>query len=193
MKKKRKFNNDTSMLVIDYAIMVDSLASEFFNAETGEYQPHFGNLNAMRAFYNTFYRDMQNDEPIVDALDMNFLVSDTDFITAFNDTITTCSGIQLDFANAYRDALDIVETRKTSVGRIFTGIQHGLENIIDIINPVMNEDGINKLFSVVQEMVNGNVNMSNIVKIYGKDVATDVKPANITQTGKVVKIDHSKK
>lgn len=191
MKKRRKFNNNTSMLVVDYAIMVESLASEFFNLETGDYQPHLGNLNAMRVFYNTFYRDEEKDDAIIDALDMNPIVSDIDFITAFNDAITSCSGIQLDFANAYRDALDIVESRKTSVGRIFTGIKEGLQNLVETMSPAMDEENIGKIYSVVQEIAKGNISMDKIVKTYGKN-DTENQSENISQNGKVVKIDRNK-
>ena len=116
MKKKRKINYDTSMTVIDYAIVVESMASEFYNLENGEYQPHLGMLNVMRVYYNNFYKD-EKDDAIVDALDMNELVSDEAFIEAFNNTINSCDGFRLDFANAYRDAMEIVETRKTYMVR----------------------------------------------------------------------------
>lgn len=192
MKKKRKFNCNTSMSVVDYAILVESMASEFFNLETGEYQPHLGTLNVMRVFYNTFYRDMEKDDAIIDALDMNEIVDDEEFIEAFNNAIDSCSGFRLDFANAYRDVIDIVETRKTSVGRMFAGIKNGIEELVEVITPTMDEENINKIFSVVQEIAKGNVNMSKIVKTYGKDnVAT--QSDNVTQTGKVVSIDHAKK
>lgn len=190
MKKKRKVNYDTSMSVVDYAIVVECMASEFYNLENGTYQPHLGMLNVMRVYYNNFYKN-EKDDAIVDALDMDELVTDEAFIESFNNSINSCDGFRLDFANAYRDAMDIVETRKTSVGRIFSEIKNGIEELVNVVSPTMDEDNINKIFSVVQEIAKGNVSMDKIVKSYGKDT-TSIPSDEVTQNGKVVSIDRKK-
>ena len=38
--------------VVDYVSLVNGIVGEFFDSETGDYQPHIGRLNVMRLFYN---------------------------------------------------------------------------------------------------------------------------------------------
>lgn len=192
MRKKRKFN--TYLSVIDYAMMVEELVNEFYNLETGAYQPQFGNLNAMRLFYNHFYKT-KDEEKILDALDMDVIVSDDDFIDAFNNAITSCTGIQYDFANAYRDALDIVEEKKTSVGRVIDVLRAGLKTFFETSAPAMSEESIDKIYSLVQNIADGKIGVEEIMKTYGKKSnVPDLNDKPIQKDGKVVTMDkHLKK
>ena len=192
MRKKRKFN--TYLSVIDYAMIVEELVNEFYNLETGAYQPQFGNLNAMRLFYNYFYKT-KDEEEIVDALDMDVIVSDDDFIDAFNDAITSYAGIQYDFANAYRDALDIVEEKKTSVGRVIDVLRAGLKTFFETSAPAMSEESIDKIYSLVQNIADGKIGVEEIMKTYGKKSnVPDLNVKPIQKDGKVVTMDkHLKK
>lgn len=77
----------TELGIIGYVSMVDEIVLEYFNAD-GEYQPHIGMLNAMRLFYNECVKESKFDEQLahdnIDAMEMEALVADQEFIEAYN-------------------------------------------------------------------------------------------------------------
>ena len=86
--RKQKIVVNTELSMIDYLVMVNDMVLEYFN-EDGEYQPHIGMLNVMRLFYNHCVIESKFDTPhdIIDAMDMEIIVEDDDFLNAFNDAI----------------------------------------------------------------------------------------------------------
>ncbi|MCD7891640.1 MAG: hypothetical protein LUG26_07845 [Ruminococcus sp.] len=82
---------NTKLSLFDYLAMVENIASEFIDEKSGVYQPHIGQLNAMRLFYNFCVTESKFDDKyehnIVDAEDMEEIVADEEFIEAFNNAI----------------------------------------------------------------------------------------------------------
>lgn len=162
IKLKDKFE------IVDYVNIVDAIVAEYFDAE-GNYTPHIGMLNAMRVFYNECVIESKFDiqHNIVEALEMEVLVADDDFIQAFNKAIEFNGVKALNFANAYKDAIDIVDARKSSVGNMVDILGNGFNRIIEKISPVLNEDNLAKLTKIAEDVSKGNLTPESIVEAYG--------------------------
>ena len=154
--------------IVDFATMVDSIVAEYFDAE-GNYTPHIGMLNAMRVFYNECVTESKFDieHNIVEALEMETLVADDDFIEAFNKAIYFDGTVKLNFANAYKNALDIVNTRKTSIGNAIDMFKSGLTKFVDKISPVLTEGNLAQLTKIAEDISKGKLNPDSIVEAYG--------------------------
>lgn len=196
---KRKMVVNTDLGMVDYLVMVNEIVLEYFN-EDGEYQPQIGTINAMRLFYNKCVVESKFDAPhdIVDAMDMETMIEDDDFIEAFNNAIVgNYPGIRMDFANAYRDALEIVETKKNSIERAFVSIKKSISAILDTINPLLSDDHIDKVSEIARDVANGKISAEAVVDAYGKSnrfkqvINSGEKSKDADKN--VVSIDHLKK
>lgn len=168
--KTEKMIVNTKLKMIDYFVIVNEIALEFFDEE-GEYQPQIGMFNAMRLFYNNCVIQSKFDIPhnITDAMDMEPLINDEEFIMAFNNAIVSdYSKINIDFANAYKNALDIVETKKKSFERIIDSAKNIITSILDIINPILSDEHIDKVSEIAQDISNGKISAEAVIDAYGK-------------------------
>lgn len=154
--------------VVDYVSIVNAIASEFFD-EDGTYTPHIGRMNAMRVFYNKCVVESKFDieHNIVDALEMEVLVEDAEFIAAFNEAIKGDGMVRLDFANAYADAMDIVNTKKNSFGNVVDILRSAIVGIADKINPIFSGDNFEKLTQMVDQISKGDFSAGAIAEAYG--------------------------
>lgn len=197
--KKQTIVVDTELSMVDYLVMVNEMVLEYFN-EDGEYQPHIGMLNVMRLFYNNCVKESKFDKPhdITDAMDMEIIVEDDTFLDAFNDAIIGTPGIKMDFANAYKDAMDIVETKKHSVERAVDSIKRAITSILDIVNPLLTDEHMDMVSEIAKNVGNGNLNAAAIVDAYGKSdrfkqVINSNEKDETVNTDNLVSIDHLKK
>ena len=138
--ENKKFVIDCRLGVLDYVTMVNSIANDYFD-EDGTYTPHIGKLNVMRLFYNNCVKDGKPDglDAIVDVEDIELIIKDEEFICEFNKAIETDTTINLDFANAYRDAMDMVNTRKNSFASAIEIFKGAMIGITEKISPVLSE------------------------------------------------------
>lgn len=176
---KNKFN------VVEYVSLVNDIAEEFFDDE-GDYIPHIGRLNIMRLFYNKCVVESKFDlsHNFQDALQLDYLVGDEDFIKAFNEAVAGDGMFRLDFANAYADAMSIVNERKSSVNNIIRKVEKGIAKITDKISPILSEDNITSLSQIAQDISNGKLSAESIVEAYAnsqrfKELVDNNKSANI--------------
>lgn len=155
--------------VIDYVSLVNGIVSEFFDAE-GEYSPHIGKLNAMRLFYNNCITESKFDlsHDFEDALLMDELVRDDEFIKAFNDAVAGDGTVCLNFSNAYSDAMDIVNSRKGTFGNAINIIKNAISNVVDMINPVLGTDNIEKFKKIADSFSSGNLSADAIINAFGE-------------------------
>jgi len=161
---------NTELNIIDYIVLVNEMVLEYFN-DDGEYQPHIGMLNVMRLFYNNCVVESKFDNPhdIVDAMDMEIIVEDDDFLNTFNDALVgNIPGVRFDFANAYKDAMDIVENKKHSIERAVDSIKKLLSSIFDIVNPLLTDEHMDMVAEIAKNVGNGNISAEAIVDAYGK-------------------------
>ena len=154
--------------VIDYVSLVNGIADEFFDVN-GEYQPHLGRLNVMRLFYNECVTESKFDLPhdFNDALMLEPLIQDEEFIAEFNKALKGDGSVRLDFANAYAEAMEIVNVRKGSFGNAVDVIKGAISNIVDMINPVLGTDNIEKFKQIADSFTNGNLSADAIVEAFG--------------------------
>ena len=149
------FEVNTKLSILDYWTIVENIAKEFITEDDGTYQPHVGRLNAMRLFYNYCVKKSKFDEiykhAITNASDMEELVSDSEFIEEFNKAISNISFIEYNFGNAYNDALDIVNTNKTSIGRAVNIISAAANKIIDNLSSSLSEDKLQIVLAAIKE------------------------------------------
>ena len=168
-----------NLSLYDYIVMVEDIAEEFFD-ENNTYCPHIGELNAMRLFYNKCVEESKFDEKyghnIVNAEDMIEIVADKEFIDVFNRNIDyefRGSPACCDFCSAYRNARDIVNTRKSSIGNATDTISLMIKKITDSISSVINEDTVNTLSQIGKDMLGGKVTAEAIVAAYKGNIKED--------------------
>ena len=154
--------------VIDFVALVNGIANEFFDSD-GEYQPHIGRLNAMRLFYNKCVTVSKFDIPhdFNDALMLESLIINEEFIAEFNKALKGDGSIRLDFANAYAEAMEIVNVKKGSFGNAVSIIKGAISNIVEMINPVLGSDNIEKFKQIADSFSNGNLSADAIVDVFG--------------------------
>lgn len=152
--------------VVDYVSLVNAIVSEFFDAD-GEYVPHIGRMNAMRLFYNECVVESKFDLPhdFEDALMMDVLVEDEEFIRAFNEAVKGDGMIRLDFSNAYAEALEIVNAKKDSL----TGVlKDAINGFMQKMSPILSGDAIAKFTEIADNISKGNISAESFIDAYGK-------------------------
>lgn len=165
------FEINANLELFDYLAMVNEIALEFFSEE-GTYQPHIGKVNAMRLFYNQCVTQSKFDEKyshdIVDAMDMVEIVADADFISAYNESIAAGAYTSLDFGNAYKDAMEIVDVRKSSFGNAVEIVGSMLNRLVGSISSVLTDENIEKVSQIAKEISNGNISAEAVVDAYAE-------------------------
>lgn len=164
---------NTKLELFDYLAMVNEIVLEFFN-EDGTYQPHIGKINAMRLFYNQCVTKSKYDEKyphdIVDAMDMVEIVADDGFIAEYNEALAAGSYKNLDFGNAYKDAMEIVNVRKSSFGNAVEIVGSMLNRIVGSISTVLTDENIEKVSQIARDISNGSISAESIVDAYTEHI-----------------------
>lgn len=160
---------DTNLSVFDYLRIVNELSSDFYN-EDGEYQPHIGLINAMCVFYNNCVKsskfENEFDHDIVDPTEISEVFEDEEFIQMFNASITITM-VRFDFANAFRDAMDIVNTRKSSVNQIFSKIKSLLVDASYMMTSMATKENLDKLDVIASKIKDGKFDVDSFIESYG--------------------------
>ena len=168
--KTKKMKVNTSLGMVEYLTMVNEIDLDYFD-EDGNYQPQIGILNTMRLFYNECVIESKFELPhdITDAMDMEIMVTDDEFVSEFNNAIIgDIPGIRFDFANAYKDAMDIVETKKSSIERAVDSVKKMIISVLDVINPLLSDEHIDKVAEIAHDVANGKISAEAVVDAYGK-------------------------
>lgn len=184
--KRKKIVVNTKFGLVDYIVLVNEIVAEFFD-EDGGYQPHIGMLNIIRLFYNYCVLESKFDIPhdITDAMDMETIVDDDDFLEAFNDALLIEPEFKLDFANAYKNAMDIVDNKRTSVEYAVDSIKKMFSSIVDMLSPLLTDENVNIISDIAKNMTNGNIDAEAIVEAYGKsEVFKQLKESKIKESKK---------
>lgn len=170
------FEINTELALFDYLRMVNEIAYGFINSEDGTYQPHIGNLNAMRLFYNHCVIkgkfDEQYNHDIIDADSMEEIVADKDFIDVFNEGIKFEGVLRYDFANAYKDAIAIVDVKKTSFGSAVNIVGSIIDKLIDSVSSFLTEENISTISQIAKDMSDGKISAESIVGAYADKLAS---------------------
>lgn len=160
---------ETKLGMFDYLAVVNELASEFYN-EDGDYQPHIGLINAMRVFYNACVKsskfDQKFDHDVIDPLEISEILEDEEFNQAFNEAITICA-IQLDFANAFRDAMDMVNTKKNSAHTLFEKAKKIAQSISSSMAGMMTKENLDRIDAITDKIRDGSLDVDAFIESYG--------------------------
>jgi len=153
--------------IVAYGAAVQEIAQKFFDGD-GNYAPHIGKVNAMLVFYNYFVTESKFNDIPVEEFDTNQFFADEEFLEEYNKALTDNQRVRFNFGNAYVDALEIVNTRKSSIYTIIDRIQAGLEGFVDKISPVITEENLNKLAKISDNVAKGDLSAESVLKAIGK-------------------------
>lgn len=199
MRKNKARNIDTSLSVIEYITIVDSIVNGYFDDITGEYQAHMGLVNTMTLFYNNFYKT-ESENQIINLEDADGCLNSQEFLDAYNLAITSSYGFTYDFANAYCDAMDMVETKKMSLGSIVDGLSKKIVEIFDMIKPALSDENIGEVLAVAKNLANSDNAADAIFDSYGKSdkfkgtiSSSDSENTSIKKNGNIITLDHERK
>jgi len=132
--------------MFEFIHLVDDIVDGYFDA--GVYQPHLGELNAMRLFFN--YK--HPGEEIQDLDIFVGILEDEEFIKSFYQEICHADPYEaLNFANAFRLAMEIVNTKKSSLGNLLDLVNNWLSNI----GTVLSQENIDKISEIADGIKNG--------------------------------------
>lgn len=170
MEQNKAMVVDVKLSIVDFVFTVNDIALEYFDAD-GVYTPHIGLLNAMRVFYNKCVKESKFDTEIphnvADALEMEAIVADKQFIQCFNEALKT-DEYSLTFATAYNEAMKIVEQKKTSVFGAVELIKKVIMQVVDNMNGALTPENIEKITSLFGKMEGANLDVGTIMKLFGQ-------------------------
>lgn len=170
------FKINEKLPLYTYLVIVNEIVSDFFDSE-GNYQPHIGKLNAMRLFYNycveSCHLDDKFSHDIVNADDMAEIIKDDIFIREYNYAIDNGGLQDYSFASAYREAMEIVNVKKTSFGSAVTIIGNMISKIFSEIAPVLENADIETLAQIGKDMKSGVLSPKAIVNALSKSQKDD--------------------
>ena len=155
----------TTVSIVDYVELVNEIVDGYFDLLSGEYQPHLGIANCMQIFYNQFYKN-KDEEDIVTVDLFEPVVQTESFMKSFNDALIPTESFAYDFAHAYIDAMDIVDTKKNSIERMISGLRSGIMDILNTITPILSQDNIDKLLELSSKVSSGEVTAEKILDTY---------------------------
>lgn len=162
-----KFN--TNLDIATFGAVSKQIADGYFD-EDGLYSPAIGKIMAMCIFFNVCVDKSKFDakfaEGITDLADLEEIIS-KDFIQSYNSAIEW-DGEALDFANAYNAAMDIVDTKKSSVGYAVDVITIALNKMAQQLSENMSPEMVDNLKQIAAALGETADIGDAIVKSYGK-------------------------
>ena len=157
---------NTKLNISDYMDVVSEIVDGYFD-DDGNYVPHIGKIAAMEAFFNHCVKEHDykiQAESDGNAYPIEVVFADDEFIAAFNDAVDDIYRTSINFGNAYRDALKIVDDKKSSVGRAVT-------MIATFVEQYFTPDNLAKLFgdsNRFQEIASGENVVSFVEQVLNK-------------------------
>lgn len=149
----------------EYVSLVNALADGYFD-KNGDYVPHFGRLVAMELFYlNCVTEDGYKVVGKHDTNDLNAmseLFKKDEFVEAFYKAMFSPS-TPLNFAQAYQDAMSIVDNRKNSFNQMASAIKRVVEDGIDSLRTMFSDENMASLNGIVDAIKDGSLSSESIV------------------------------
>ena len=172
MKGKLKYkmlNIANKFDVANYLNLVDVLCEGFFFL--GNYSPARGRINAIRHFYNICVLDDIDDleHDIQDDIEIDKLLLNEEFMKEFGAEISDINkSNDLTFGMAYHDALEMVNTKKSSLGQITDAILSIVSDFTDKITDTLSEESLQKMEKIAEDIKNGKISEDAITEAVGK-------------------------
>jgi hypothetical protein len=134
---KTKVTYSYPLSVADFGLVVNIIADGYFS-EDGEYDPTTGMLNTMYAFYKFCYK--RDDEEVDTAEKMAEIAEKNgDFILDYNQALD-CDVQCFNFANAYREAMELVRYRQESAVLLVNKLKSALDGAAQKLNQFASEN-----------------------------------------------------
>ena len=166
-----KYNNKLNLN--DYFQVIHDIVDEYFDKDTFEYAPQFGEAFALCAYFNNCVELEDSDtiktHPIDNILEVQHLYDDEDFMNHFMDEVACVNNIvpSLTFGNAYNKAMDIVEFKKNDANSYATAISASIDAVLKSFRETFSESDIRKFAEIAQQIKDGKLSEEAIVEAYG--------------------------
>ena len=163
------FNNELSLA--NFSAVAENIGSAYFDSETGEYTPQIGELYVLFAYYNNCVLVDDSEDtpfPLTDINDVEKLLKNDEFMNAFEDAKILSGRISLDFADAYRLGMDIVEQRKNGFQQLSCSFAKLLRDFGDLLISLSSSIDTEKLAELAKEISTSNISADTIVNAYQK-------------------------
>lgn len=159
--------------ITEFLALTEMIAEGYFDVNN-EYQPHWGYLSSLRLFYIFGIESSKYDEEI----DKNFkslvgdemekLTSDKDFLNAYETAICAGCNNSLSFGAAYQKAMDIVNTKKSSIGTAISVITGAIKDMSEGVKTYMTKENLSYLSTIAKEIQSGKLSSDSVVESYLK-------------------------
>ena len=165
-----KFDNKLNLK--DYFQVINDIVGQYFNEETNEYTPQFGEAYALCTFFNLCVELEDKDEikkqPIDDIMDMQSLYDCDELMQEFWDEIDGYGSLShsLTFGNAYQKAMEIVDFKKNDANSFATAISASFDAILKSFRESFSDDTINNFTEIAQNIADGKLSEEAIIKAY---------------------------
>lgn len=139
--------------IIEYSAAVMDIAQKFFD-EDGNYTPHFGRINAMMVFFNYFVSEDDLNKlfsNVPDNAEEDYLFANQECLAMYNEALKGDGTYRMNFANAYSDALEIVNTRKSSLTRVIDAVGNMIDDMLSKFQSTLSEENVKVLQSIAEE------------------------------------------
>ena len=163
------FKINDNLDIVAYGAAVREIADKFFDSD-GNYAPHIGKANAMVVFYNYFVIESKFSKMTPEEFTTDLFFTDEEFLSEYNKAIKDCDEIKFNFGNAYSDAIDIVNTRKSSIGRAVEMFERAIINLAAKLSPVFSDDKIDKIAKISDDIAKGDLSAESVVKAIGNKI-----------------------
>ena len=152
--------------------------------DNGEYAPHLGLLNTMKIFYDNCVTESPLDAEIRNAENeisnlaaVTALASNSDFIEVFNDALVTdCR--KFDSANAYADAMQIVDNQKSSMWTLLNIAQNAMNGLVAKIAPALTPENLAAMQKIAKGITENTPTAEAVVKAYADSELLKARVAN---------------
>lgn len=145
---------ELKLKITEYINIVNDIVEASFG-KNKEYTPYMGTLTAMAAFYNYCVKESRYKEELSYVDDMEaiqILINDREFINEFN-TAIDYSDVDINFANAYKDALAIVKTKVDSMGTAIDYVREIINKFAGMVGKVINEENFEQIMAFVSDFI----------------------------------------
>lgn len=148
-----------SVDLLTYVQAVNDIVEKYFD-EDGNYTPHLGRANSVGVLFNYFVDEESMNAKFPESdeqLDVQLLLQDAECMALYEKATLGKGRYDLDFANAMSDALDIINTRKTSLRYSFEILLNALSDMLDKFSSTLDESNVAKISEIVNKISQGNI------------------------------------
>lgn len=154
--------------ITEYYLIVNTIVDGFFG-DDGSYTPHIGDMVAMLTFFNECVmnkHDIIDADRIDDVLEADELFANDEFISSFNEAIYFDGDIKYDFANAFKNAMEIVANKNNSIPLALNNVMNSISEIVETTNEMLTEENINKLTDFANAVAQSNFNAKSVADAF---------------------------